>query len=182
MVEELKCHTGRRSEPSLLRVAKRWIKANRLSSPCTNWCCGINPQGQELGRVEAADATVKGSAGEMTKWRKCQTPRTKLSSCVMWVCFDITAPERLKRCPLVSPACGDLLLSCLSSPSSLCLCASLHSRCWWVWCCDPAVQFRVYLHQHGGLVHMQQEDNMQPGLSCQSRWVQMYRWDSSLHE
>lgn len=113
VVEELKCHTGRGSEPSLLRVAKRWIKANRLSSSCTNRCCGISPQGQELGRVEAADTTVKGSAGEMTKWRKCQSPRTKLSSCVMWVCFDITAPERLKRCPLVSPAWRVLLLSCL---------------------------------------------------------------------
>lgn len=178
MAEELKRHTGRRSEPSLLRVAKRWIKANRLSSSSTNRGCGISPQGQELRRVEAADATVKGSAGEMTKWRKCQSPRTKSSSCVMCVCFDITAPEGLNWCPLVSPACTDLLLSCLSSPLSLCLCASLHTRRWWVWCFDPAVQFRLHLHQHGGIVHVQQEDNMQPGLSRQSRWIQMYRWDS----
>lgn len=51
--------TGR-SEWLLLGAAEGWIKANPLSSSSTNWCCGISPQGQELGHVEAADATVKG--------------------------------------------------------------------------------------------------------------------------
>lgn len=96
----VKCHTDRRSEMLLLGAAEGWIKGNPLSSSSANWCCGISPQGQELGHVEAAYAPVKGVQKKCSeKWENWENVRhthtTKLSKgvqlcdvCLLWFWFD----------------------------------------------------------------------------------------------
>lgn len=104
----VKCHTDRRSERLLLGAAEGWIKGNPLSSSSTNWCCGISPQGQELGHVEAAYAPVKGVQKKCSeKWENWENVRhthtTKLTEGVQ-PCDVGLLWFRLRSCPLVSCA------------------------------------------------------------------------------
>lgn len=141
----VKCHTDRRSERLLLGTAEGWIKASPLSSYSTNWCCGISPQGQELGQVEAADAPVKEVKKKCSeKWQNWENVRhthtTKLSMgmqlcdvCLLWY-HSVAKEHAFVPLGLLTSSVFLFLLH-----PSLSFSLSPFDRHWWVWRFGPAM-------------------------------------------